>query len=345
MEGATYDMAFAWPTVKLSHPDLYALDLAAYILGEGESSRLVQQLKYEKQVVLDVNAVSDTPHYVDGLFAVLASSRPETWKAAGDEILKEVYKLRDELVGPEDLAKAKKQKAAEFIFDRQTVQQAADSLGQSDVAAGDPLYDKTYVDGIQKVTAEQVRDVARRYLVPERLNRVIIAPPGTAKKGEKAVKTAEGEIRMTRLPNGLRVLTRRQGQLPLVNIQAFVLGGSLVDSEATAGRAGLVGTMLEMGTTDHSARQIAEYFDAIGGQFSIRGGRFTVHGSATTLRADFPARPRCWPSVSPVRLSPGRSSPRSSSLPWARSPSAPTTRIKRSTSSSATICRPRRPIT
>ena len=25
MEGATYDMVFAWPTVKLSHPDLYAL--------------------------------------------------------------------------------------------------------------------------------------------------------------------------------------------------------------------------------------------------------------------------------------------------------------------------------
>ena len=42
MDGATYDMVFAWPTVKLSHPDLYALDVAAYILGEGESSRLVR---------------------------------------------------------------------------------------------------------------------------------------------------------------------------------------------------------------------------------------------------------------------------------------------------------------
>ena len=166
------------------------------------------------------------------MFAVMAASRPETWQKASDEILREVYRLRDELVGPEELAKAKKQKAAELVFGRQTVQQAADSLGRNFITAGDPLFDKTYVEGIQKVTAEQVRDVARRYFVPERLNRVIIAPPGGgAEAGRKnAAKAAEGEIRLERLPNGLRVLLKRDAHLPLVNIQAFVLGGSLVDT-------------------------------------------------------------------------------------------------------------------
>ena len=100
------------------------------------------------------------------MFAVMAVSRPETWQKAGEEILREVYRLRDELVGPEELAKAKKQKAAELVFGRQTVKQAADSLGRNFLATGDPLFDKAYVEGIQKVTAEQVRDVARRYFVP-----------------------------------------------------------------------------------------------------------------------------------------------------------------------------------
>ena len=193
------------------------------------------------------------------------------------------------MVAPEDLAKAKKQKAAEFVYGRQTVQQAADSLGRSYLAAGDPLYDKAYVDGIQKVTAEQVRDVARRYLVPQRLNRVIIAPPGGApKQAEKAAKAAEGEIRSAMLPNGIRVLVRQHSQLPMVNIHAFVLGGSLVDSEATAGRAALVSAMLDKGTADHSARQIADYFDSIGGVLTMSAGRFTAFGSATALRVDFP---------------------------------------------------------
>jgi zinc protease len=289
MDGATYDMVYAWPTVKLSHPDLYALDVAAYILGEGESSRLVQRLKYEKQLVLSVATASNTPHYVAGMMVVMAVSRPETWQKAGDEILREVYRLRDVLVSPEELAKAKKQKAAELVFGRQTVKQAARGLGRNFLTTADPLYDKAYVAGIQNVTAEQVREVARRYFVPERLNRVIVAPPGGAPKAaSRAVNAVEGEIREVRLPNGLRVLLKRHGQLPLVNIQAYVLSGSLVDDESTAGRAALVGAMLDMGTADHTARQIADYFDSIGGQLSMSAGRFTVFGSATTLREDFP---------------------------------------------------------
>ena len=76
MDGATYDIALAWPTIKLSDPDLYALDLAAYILGEGESSRLVRRLKYDRQVVLSVHADSNTPWFVRGWFGVFAR-RPD----------------------------------------------------------------------------------------------------------------------------------------------------------------------------------------------------------------------------------------------------------------------------
>lgn len=289
MDGPTYDMALAWPTVKLSSPDLYALDLAAYILGEGESSRLVRRVKYDRQLVLSVGASSDTPHFVHGYFLVTAASQPDTWQQAADEIVKEVYRLRDELVDPVELAKAKKQKAAELVFQRQTVQQAAESLGDSFLSTGDPLFQQGYTENIQKVTAEQIRDVARRYFVPERLNRVIIAPPGGSPKTAKETTTAaSGEVRMVRLPNGLRVLVKRHANLPLVNIQAFVVAGSLVDSEKTAGRSALVAEMLDKGTADHSAQEIAQYFDSIGGQMDMSAGRFTINGSDSCLREDFP---------------------------------------------------------
>jgi len=289
MDGSTYDLVLAWPTVKLSHPDLYALDLAAYILGEGESSRLVQRLKYDRQLVLSVGAASYTPDFVKGLFAVTASAQPDRWQEACQEILRDVYGLRDRLVSPAELAKAKKQKAAELVFGRQTVQEAAESLGRSYLSTDDPLFDRSYVENIQKVTAEQVRDAARRYFNGQRLNRVIIAPPGGAPRPPThQIEAGSSEIRSVRLPNGLRVLLKRHRQLPMVNIQAFVLGGSLVDTEATAGRSALVGAMLDQGTAQHSARQIAEYFDSIGGQLSMGAGQNTIFGSATTLRDDFP---------------------------------------------------------
>jgi zinc protease len=49
----------------------------------------------------------------------------------------------------------------------------------------------------------------------------------------------------------------------------------------------MVGSLLDKGTPTRSAQQIAEYFDSIGGQLSMRRGRNTVYGSATVLRDDF----------------------------------------------------------
>jgi len=289
MEGATYDMVFAWPTIELSDPDLFALDVASYVLGQGESSRLVRKLKYDHQSALAVQTASHTPHYVRGIFAVFATARPETARQAEADVLAEVYRLCDELVEPAELAKAKKQKAAELVFGQQTVQQTAESLGRGYVTTADPLFDKKYVEGIQQVTAEQVRDVARRYFLPQRLNRVILAPPGGGPKPRgEAAESKEGEIRAIRLANGVRVLIKRDTRLPMVNIRAMVLGGSLVDDPQTAGRAALVGAMLERGTATHSADQIAAYFDSVGGSLSMGAGRNTIFGGATVLADDFP---------------------------------------------------------
>ena len=289
MDGSTYDVALAWPTVKLSHPDLYALDVAAYILATGDSSRLVRSLKYEKQLVLSVMSASNTPSYVDGWFGIFAAATAEHWQAAGDEILREVYRLRDELVSPVELKKAKKQKAAELVFGQQTVQQAADGMGRSFIATGDPLFDEHYVRGIQKVTAEQIRNVARRYLRPDRLNRVIVAPPGGApKRADELAGGSESQVKSVRLENGLRVLLKRHSHLPMVTIQAYIMGASLVDTPQTAGRSALVAAMLDKGTSGQSAREIAEFFDSIGGSFSASAGRSTVYANATCLSDDFP---------------------------------------------------------
>lgn len=289
MDGATYDMAFAWPTAKLSSPDLYALDVAAYILAEGESSRMVRSLKYDKQLVLAVGSASYTPYFVDGWFGIFATCQPDTWAAASEEILKEVYRLCDEPVSPAELEKAKKQKAAELVFGQQTVQQAAESLGRGYLTTADPRFDHSYVENIQKVTAEQIQDVARRFFSPQRLNRVIIAPPGGAPQAAgDGRKYAEGEIIESRLENGLRVLIRRNPRLPMVDIQAYVLGGALVDDVNTAGRSAIVGKMLDKGTPNLSAEAIADFFDSRGGKFSTAAGRNTVYATASVLADDYP---------------------------------------------------------
>jgi zinc protease len=289
MDGKTFDLVWAWPTIRLGHPDLYPLDLAAFILAEGESSRLVQRVRNERQLALSVRASSYTPQFVRGWFGVFAVASPANWKEAEEAILKEVYRMCDELVSEEELARAKRQKLTEHLFAQQRVQAAASSLATSFLATGDPLFDDYYVARIQKVTAEEIREVARRYFVPERLCRVVIAPKGyQMPRVETGKDLVETPVQLHRLPNGLRVLVKRQAHLPIVNLQVYVLGGALVDTPELAGRASLLATMLTRGTDRYCAQEIAQFFDSLGAEFSVQAGRNTISANLTVLREDLP---------------------------------------------------------
>ena len=288
MDGATFDLVLAWPTVRLNDPDMYALDLAAAVLSDGDSSRLVRRLKHEQPLALAVRAASNTPSYVRGFFMVQASAPPDTWRQVEKGIVEEIERLHNELITPAELAKVRKQMTAGLVFARQTVKSQAMSIGNGVLAAGDPLYESRYVEQLAKVTAEQVRDAVRRHLVPQRLNRVVLAPPGGAgATASEAAKGDESPIRREVLPNGLRVLIKRSAHLPMVNIQMCALGSALVDTPQQAGRSHLVAAMLDRGTDKHNAREIAEYFDSIGGTLNFSAGRFTISGSATVLKEDF----------------------------------------------------------
>ncbi|GAB6167083.1 pitrilysin family protein [Thermostilla marina] len=289
MEGQTIDFVIAWPTVKLSHSDLYPLDVAAYVLGEGTSSRLSRRLKLERPLALSVEAVSYTPHFVHGWFGVMGSCLPENYPEVRKIILQEVERLRTEPVSPDELAKAKKQKAAELVFGRQTVQDAAESLGRSYLSTGDPLFDVQYVKEIEQVTAEQIRTAAQRYFVPQRLNTVVIAPPGQLpQQAAEAAGSIESPVRKIVLDNGLRVLVKRQSHLPLVHLQVVTLGSALLENDETAGRSAMMAAMFNKGTDRHTAVEIAEYFDSIGAKVSFSAGRSTILGGLTVLREDFP---------------------------------------------------------
>src|SRR5690606_34551505 len=64
-------LEIAWPAVPLAHPDTPYLDLLAFVLGEGESSRLVRSVKEREGLVDRVDASCYTPLDA-GLFGVAA---------------------------------------------------------------------------------------------------------------------------------------------------------------------------------------------------------------------------------------------------------------------------------
>jgi zinc protease len=289
MEGATTHYSVGWPTVPLQHPDLYALDVASYLLANGDSSRLGYRLKIEQPLAVGVASSSYTPGFVKGWFDVTVDGPPKNLEACRKIIVEEVARLQNELVPPEELTKVKRQKAAEHVFGQQTVQAQATALAESYLATGDPLFDEQYVHGIQDVTPEQVRDVARRYLQPQRLNTVIIDALGTDRPvtGD-AAQSAESAVLRRQLGNGLTVLLKRHSVTPTVSLQAFCYGGSLSDTAQTSGLASVTCELMTRGTRRYNALQIAEYFDSIGGQLAMHSQRNTSFLNCAVLKDDFP---------------------------------------------------------
>jgi zinc protease len=288
MEGPTTHYSIGWPTVRLQDRDMYALDVASYLLANGDSSRLGYRLKIERPLAIGVSSASYTPGFVKGWFDVSVVCEPKNLDVCRKLIAEEVEHLQQDLAAPAELAKVKRQKAAEHVFAQQTVQAQALALGQSYLATGDPLFDDQYVEGIQRVTAEQVRDVAHRYLRAERRNTVLIDPPGTNREtAAAAALRMEAKVVRTQLANGLTVLLKQDRVTPTVSIQAYCFGGAASDTPETCGLAALACELMTRGTKKYNARQIAEYFDSVGGTLSMDSQRFTSFLQCAVLKQDF----------------------------------------------------------
>lgn len=281
-----------FPSVALHHPDLYALDVLAMLLGQGRTSRLYARLKDDENRVLSVSASNWTPSYVTGQFIVSLTLAPQHWPSVLDSVHEEIEKFKAEPVSPDELEKAKKQVVAQHIFSQETASQRAGSIASSFFDTGDPYFDTLYVENIRTVTAEQIQRVAAAYLDAKRASVAAVHPRGTGEDtaGEEAdaplqVADASGVI-LHEAPNGLRVLLKEEVSLPLVTIQLYGLGGLFLEDGQPPGIAAFTSSLLTAGTTTRSKMDIAQAIEEIGGSIESRSDNNTYRVSIKLLKED-----------------------------------------------------------
>jgi zinc protease len=200
-ERACFELA--WPAVALAHPDTPHLDLLAFALGEGESSRLTRRVKEQAGLVDRIDASCYTPLDA-GLFGVSADLDAERLPAALEAVAREVEWLRHEPVSDTELEKARANFLASEHFERESVAGQARKLGSFAVLAGDLERERAYLEAVRGATAEDLLAAARRHLAPERLALAAVLPEGAARElDEKAVLGA--------LARGAESVARRLG--------------------------------------------------------------------------------------------------------------------------------------
>jgi zinc protease len=161
---------------NLKNPDNYALDLLSVVLAGGRSSRLYQDLVYQKRLLRGVDADYSGVSIDPTMFSLVAQLLPGKDAAQVErEIDKLLDSLKAELVSERELQKAKNQVEAAFIFSRDSIFGQAMKIGSYEVADNWRQMDG-YLDGIRNVKREDLRRVATQYLDRDRRTVGLLIP-------------------------------------------------------------------------------------------------------------------------------------------------------------------------
>ncbi|MBI5676487.1 MAG: insulinase family protein [Nitrospirae bacterium] len=154
----------------------YALDVLAFILSDGKSSRIYKSLVDEKQVALSAGASYSNFQKYPFLFFLSGTAAPGK---GIDEVEKglyeEVEKIKNAPPSEKEVQKVKNIVEAEFIMDQDSISSQARLMGLGEIIGDWRLKDR-YVEGIRRVTPDDVQRVARKYMIEDKRNVGILIP-------------------------------------------------------------------------------------------------------------------------------------------------------------------------
>jgi zinc protease len=152
------------------------LEVITAILSAGKSSRLYQSLVREKRLVLSADVDHSLLSRDPSLFYVSADLLPGKDMAEVQKAIdQEVERLQKEPVGERELEKAKNQLEASFVYGQDSVFYQAMVLAQHEIALDWRVIDD-YLPSIRKVSSEDIRRVAKKYLIPDNRTVGILVP-------------------------------------------------------------------------------------------------------------------------------------------------------------------------
>ncbi|HTC85498.1 MAG TPA: pitrilysin family protein [Candidatus Acidoferrum sp.] len=180
-------LAVGVPSLRRDHPDSWILGVLNTVLGDGMSSRLFLSVREEKGLAYDVG--SGIADYADaGVLGVSAGVDPEHLEPALEAILAELSRIRDELVPPDELAKAKAYLSGGLELRMEETRHLASWIGGQEALHDRVMTLDEALDAVAEVTAEDVRRVAVDLIHDDVLRLAVVAPPKRGTKLDRGLK-------------------------------------------------------------------------------------------------------------------------------------------------------------
>lgn len=285
-----------------SDPSTHALDALAFILGQGESSRLFRRVKEDRQLVHEVSSYALTPRD-PGLLVATAVLDPAKAEMALGSIMTELFRVAHEGPTGEELDRAKINLVSEFVYDQETMRGQARSLGYFESLMGDVKAAQRYVDRVKALVPADIKRVARSYLKPANCTVALLLPNETSsdvdearlesltmKAMEEAAADTEARkaaVNKTVFENGLTLLVKENHAVPTVAIRAAIMGGLRYETSETNGVSRLTSLLLTHGSAHHTAAEMAAAVESTAGRMEGFSGRNSFGLAAEFLSVDW----------------------------------------------------------
>jgi len=155
----------------------YALEMLVGVLDGNESARLNKELVREQRIASSINADYDSTGRGPSMFFL--NGTPSEGRSAEEleaALHNEVQKLIRDGVTEEELARVKAQVVSGHVFQLDSMFYQAMQIGQLESVGLSYRDLDTIIKKLQAVTAEQVRDVAIKYLIKDGLTVATLDP-------------------------------------------------------------------------------------------------------------------------------------------------------------------------
>ena len=172
------------PSYPLDHPDRWAVQLLATVLGTGMSSRLFTEVRERRGLAYYVYAHNQSYTDAGSLYSQAGVDIARSEEAV-ETIVREFRRIAEEPVPSEELEKARALAKGRFVL-RLENPQGMIVYGLSRQVLGDPVLEPhEVVAGLDAVTAEDVQRVAQDLIDGKGINLALIGPFEDAAPFEK----------------------------------------------------------------------------------------------------------------------------------------------------------------
>lgn len=160
----------------------YALEVLANIFSGSNSARFPRELERKQQIAAGVDVGYDLYARQSVLFTIDATpSAGHSMAEVKAAIEQQIDKLIQGEITQQELARIKAQVVASKVFERDSVFYQAMQLGMLETVGIPWRESEEYAERIRSVTAEQVKAVAKKYLVSKSLTAAYLHPQAVVK--------------------------------------------------------------------------------------------------------------------------------------------------------------------